>query len=121
MQRNTAFLLFKRLHSLNILDFIWIWTIHLKKFWTVVGLRPSLKNKSGTGSQNLTVRSSLTRGVQDPDFRTRVRQDSAHFEQTGSGQDYGFIQVSGSGSGFSNFMILGFDANTIIKRIFAKI
>ena len=23
------------------------------------------------------------RGVQDPDFRTRVRQDSAHFEQTG--------------------------------------
>jgi len=64
---------------------------------------------------------SLCRGVQDQDFRTRVRQDSAHFEQTGSDPDYGFIQVSGSGSGFSNFIVLGFDANTIIKRIFAKI
>jgi len=31
------------------------------------------------------------RGVQDPDFRTRVRQDSAHFEQTGLDPDYGFI------------------------------
>jgi len=46
------------------------------------------------------------RGAQDQDFRTRIRQDSAHFEQTGSDQDYGFIQVSGSGpgSGFSNFI-----------------
>jgi len=61
----------------------------------------------------------LTRGVQDPDFRTRVRQDTAHFERTGSDPDYGFIHVSGSG--FSNFIVLGFDANTIIKRIFAKI
>jgi len=59
------------------------------------------------------------RGVQDRDFRTRVRRDSAHFEQTGSDPDYGFIQVSGSG--FSNFIVLGFDANTIIKKIFAKI
>jgi len=59
------------------------------------------------------------RGVQDPDFRTRVRQDSAHFEQTGLDPDYGFIQVSGSG--FSNFIFLEFDANTIIKRIFPKI
>jgi len=42
-------------------------------------------------------------GVQDLDFRTRVRQDSAHFEQTGSDPDYGFIRVFGSGSGFSNF------------------
>jgi len=24
------------------------------------------------------------RGVRDPDFRTRIRQDSAHFEQIGS-------------------------------------
>jgi len=30
-------------------------------------------------------------GVQDSDFRTRVRQESAHFEQTGSDPDYGFI------------------------------
>jgi len=44
------------------------------------------------------------RGEPDPDFRTRIMQDSAHFEQTGSDQDYGFIQVSGSGSGFSNFI-----------------
>jgi len=27
---------------------------------------------------------AIDRGVQDPDFRTRVRQDSAHFQQTGS-------------------------------------
>jgi len=54
------------------------------------------------------------RGVQ-ADFRTRIRQDSAHFQQNGSDPDYGFIQ------GFSNFIFLGFDANTIIKRIFAKI
>jgi len=25
----------------------------------------------------------VSRGVQDPGFRTRVRQDSAHFQQTG--------------------------------------
>jgi len=43
-------------------------------------------------------------GVQDPDIRTRIQQDSAHFEQTGSDQDSGFIQVSGSGSGLSNFI-----------------
>ena len=55
------------------------------------------------------------KGVQDPDFRSRVWQVSAHFEQTGSDPDYGFIQVSGSGSGFSNFSVLGFDANTNIK------
>jgi len=36
-----------------------------------------------------------------------------------SDTDYGFIQVSGSG--LSHFIVLGFDANTIIKRIFAKI
>jgi len=41
------------------------------------------------------------RGVQDPDLRTRIRQDSPHFEQTGLDPDYGFIQVFGSGSGFS--------------------
>jgi len=52
-------------------------------------------------------------------FRTRIRQDSAHFEQTWSDPGYGFIQVFGSE--FSNIIVLGFDANTIIKRIFAKI
>jgi len=57
--------------------------------------------------------------VQDPDFRTRVRQDLAHFEQTVSNPDYGFIQVSGFG--FSNFIVLGFDVKTITKRIFAKL
>jgi len=61
----------------------------------------------------LRIYRALTRGGQDPDFRTRVRQDSAHFEQTGSDPDYGFIQVFGSG--FSNFIVLGFDANTVIK------
>jgi len=30
------------------------------------------------------------------------------------GSCYSFIQVSGSGSGFSNCTVLGFDANTII-------
>jgi len=28
-----------------------------------------------------------SRSVQDPDFRTRARQDSAHFQQTGSDPD----------------------------------
>jgi len=65
------------------------------------------------------IESLQSRGVQDQDFRTRVRQDSAHLEQTGSDPDYGFIQVSESG--FSNFIVLGVDANTIIKIIFAKI
>jgi len=58
------------------------------------------------------------RGVQDPGLRTRIRQDSAHFEQTGSEPDYGFVQVSGSG--FSNFIFWGFGANTIIKKNFCK-
>jgi len=56
------------------------------------------------------------RGVQDPDFRTRVRKDSAHFEQTRSDLDYGFVQVSGSGSRFSNFLFFGFDSKTIIQK-----
>jgi len=59
-----------------------------------------------------------SRGVQDPDFRTQTRQDSAHFEQTGSDQDYGFIQVSGSG--FSNF-IFGIWRQHIHKKNFCKI
>jgi len=73
--------------------------------------------------QHASYNSTIFRGVQDPDFRTRVRQDSAHFQQTGSDPDYSFIQVSRSGSvsGYSNFTVLGFDANTIIKRIFAKL
>jgi len=44
------------------------------------------------------------RSVEDPDFRTRIRQDSAHFEEIGSDQYFGFIQVSRSESGFSNFI-----------------
>jgi len=59
-------------------------------------------------------------GVQDPDFRTRNGQDSTHFERTGSDQNYGFIQVSGSGVGFSNF-IFGIWRQHNLKRIFAKI
>jgi len=55
-----------------------------------------------------------SRCVQEQDFRTRVRQDSAHFEQTGSDPDYGFIEISGSGSGILNFIFLDFD--TIIKK-----
>jgi len=39
----------------------------------------------------------FTRGVQEPDFRTRIWKDSAHFQQTGSDQGYSFFQVSGSG------------------------
>jgi len=62
------------------------------------------RNKTGLRPKNFTVRSSMVRdrGVQDQDFRTRIRQDSAHFEQTESDQDYGFVQVAGSG--FSNFI-----------------
>jgi len=60
----------------------------------------------------------ITRGVQDPDFRTRIRQDSAHFEQTGSDQDYVFFKYQDKDFQIS---FLEFDANTIIKRIFAKI
>jgi len=64
---------------------------------------------------------ATTKGVQDPDFRTRIRQDSAQFEQTGLDPDYGFIQVSGSGSGFSNFIFLVFDANSINTKVLAKL
>jgi len=60
--------------------------------------------RSGVRVWKMWLRSSLTqsRGVQDPVFRTRVRQGSAHFQQTGPDPDYGFIQVFGSG--FSNFI-----------------
>jgi len=108
-----------------------------------------LRIRVGLGVKNFTVRSSLVlithehgtgfdldwirtvanfadfrldpvcRGAQNQDIRTRVLQDSAHFEQSGSDPVYGFIEVSGSG--FSNFIVLGFDANTIMKRIFGKL
>jgi len=61
-----------------------------------------------------------TRGIQDPVFKTRVLKDSAYFEQTGSDPVYSFIQVSRAGSGFSNFIVLGFDANTITKIILQR-
>jgi len=48
-----------------------------------------------------------SRGVQDQDFGTQVQQDSAYFEHTGSGPGYVFFQVSGSESGFSNFIVFG--------------
>jgi len=64
-------------------------------------IRPKTSKHYWSGSSRFTL--SSTRGVQDLDFRTRDRQDSAHFEQTGSDPDYGFIHVFGSGSGFSNF------------------
>ena len=50
----------KRMHFSNFLDFIWNWTLHLKNFsdcgwnWTEF-----LKIKTGSGSQNMTIRSSL--------------------------------------------------------------
>jgi len=62
-----------------------------KDVWSLRALTPPGKSEGN-------------RGVQDPDLRTRIRQDSAHFEQTGSDQDHGFIQVSGSGSGVANFI-----------------
>jgi len=52
-------------------------------------------------------------------IRTRIRQDSAHFEQTGSDPDYGFIQVSGSRSRFSNF-IFGICRQHNHKKNFCK-
>jgi len=36
----------KKLHFSKFLEFIWTWTLHLKKFWTVVGLDLVLKNQN---------------------------------------------------------------------------
>jgi len=44
MEKKCHIFVAKRLHFLNILDYIW--TSHLKKFWTVFGLGLSFK-KSG--------------------------------------------------------------------------
>jgi len=90
----------------------WVWQQASSSFWT-------RSFRSWFSERRALTFSVEDKGIQDPDFRTRVRQDSAHFEQTGSDPEYGFIQVSGSG--FSNFIFLGFDANAIMKRIFAKI
>jgi len=50
----------KRLHFSNVLDYIWSWTLHLKQFldsgWTWTEF---YKIRTGSGSQNMTVRSSL--------------------------------------------------------------
>ena len=88
-------------------------------FWCQLPLQKAKLVKFGVKA-NLVTPLVLTRGLLDPDFRTRIRQDSAHFEQTGSDPDYGFIQVSGSGSGFSNIIVLGLDANTIIKTFLQR-
>ena len=52
----------KRQHFSNILDFIWTWTSHLQNIldysWTWTEF---LKIRTGSGSQNMTVRSSLLR------------------------------------------------------------
>jgi len=82
------------------------------KMLTSTMKQKQLATKSGHGSEVCCTGTG---------FRTQVRQDSAHFEQNESDADSGFIQVSGSRSGFSNFIVLGFDANTIVKRVFAKI
>ena len=37
------------------------------------------------------------------------------------GSGYGLIQVSGSGSGFSNLIFFRFDANTIIKKFWQRV
>jgi len=47
-----------------------------------------------------------------PDFSTRVRQESAHFETT----DYSCFRIKNKD--FNISFLLVFDANTITKRIF---
>jgi len=46
MEKKCGIFLVKRLHFSNCLDFIWTWTLHFKKIWTVAGLELSFK-KSG--------------------------------------------------------------------------
>ena len=46
MEEKCGIFVVKRLHFSNILDYIWTWTLHLKKFWIVFGLGLSFK-KSG--------------------------------------------------------------------------
>jgi len=83
------------------------------------------RSRTGLGLKNFTIRSSLLcchhQRCTGSGFQDSRRQDSAHFQQTGSDPDYVFFQLSGSGSGFSNIIVLGFDANTITKIIFVKI
>jgi len=62
MEKKCGIFVVKRLHFSNFLDFIWTWTLHLKILldcgWTCTEF---LKIRTGSGSQNMTVRSSLVR------------------------------------------------------------
>ena len=62
MEKKCGISVVKRLPFLNFWDLIWSWTYIWNKFWTVVGLGLSFK-KVRTGSQSLTVRSSLLLGA----------------------------------------------------------
>jgi len=59
-------------------------------------------------------------GVQDQDFGTRIWQDSAHFEQTGSDRTMVLFKFPDQDQDFQ-ISFLESDATTIIKRNFAKI
>jgi len=45
MEKKRGIFVVKRLQFSNILDYIWNWTLHLKKFWSVFGLVWVLKNQ----------------------------------------------------------------------------
>jgi len=61
-----------------------------------------------------------TRGVQDADFRPRIRQDSPNFEQTGSDKTTVLFKFPDQDQDIQ-ISFMEFDANTIMKSIFAKI
>ena len=54
MENKCGIFVVKRLHFSNILDWIWTWTLHLKKIWTVWSWTEFLKIRTGSGSQNMT-------------------------------------------------------------------
>jgi len=63
----------------------------------------------------------LGRDVQDLDFRTPARQESAHFEQTGLDPGYDFIKVSEEGSGFSKFFFWYLTPTQLQKEILHRL
>jgi len=61
MERNCGVFVIKKLYFVNILDFIWTWSLYFLTFldygWTWTEFKIF---RTGSGSQNMTVRSSLT-------------------------------------------------------------
>ena len=85
--------------------------ISQRKYWTGLGLQKS--------QICLTLICTCDQSCTGSGFNDSSPTRFSTFSTNRIGSGCGFVRVSGSG--FPNFLVLWFDVNTIMKRIFAKL